>query len=66
MCLQMASNPDYATLLPQIAAETDSDAKQLLINQCYQFNVPLSQTEKNLFNYIDSDYIPINYVGVVP
>ena len=60
------SNPDYATLLPQIAAENDSDAKQLLIDQCYQFNVLLTQTEKNLFNYIDSDYIPINYVGVVP
>tara|TARA_B100000579_G_scaffold347289_1_gene300325 strand:- start:14350 stop:14535 length:186 start_codon:yes stop_codon:yes gene_type:complete len=60
------AKPDYATLLPQIAAETDSDAKQLLINQTYIFTEELTQAEKNLFGYVDSDYLPINYVGVVP
>ena len=55
-----ASNPDYATLLPQIASETDATEKQLLIDQTYQFNSPLSQAEENLFAYINSGYIQDN------
>ena len=54
------ANPDYATLLPQIASETDATKKQLLINQTYQFNSPLSKTEENLFAYINSVYIENN------
>ena len=59
MFLQMA-NPDYATLLPQIAAEADSDAKQLLINQCFQFNEPLTLEEQSLFSYTTPDGIENN------
>ena len=54
------SNPDYATLLPQIVSETDATEKQLLINQTYQFNSPLSQAEEDLFAYINSGYIQDN------
>lgn len=54
------ANPDYATLLPQIAAETDAAKKQLLINQTYQFNSPLSQAEEDLFAYINSGYTQDN------
>ena len=54
------SNPDYATLLPQIAAETDAVKKQILIDQCYQFNVPLTEAEEDLFAYINSGYIQDN------
>ena len=45
------ANPDYATLLAQIAAESDSTAKQALINQCYVFETTPSESEQNLFNY---------------
>lgn len=55
-----ANNPDYSTLLPQIASETDASQKQLLINQTYQFNSPLSQAEEDLFAYINSGYIQDN------
>ena len=47
-------------LLSQIAAESDSDAKQLLIDQCYIFNLELTTAEKDLFNYIADDYIADN------
>lgn len=59
MYLQMA-NPDYATLLGQIAQEEDSDAKQLLIAQCYVFEELLTEEEKDLFNYFQSGYIEDN------
>lgn len=54
------SNPDYATLLPQIASETNITEKQRLIDQTYQFNSPLSQGEEDLFAYINSGYIQDN------
>lgn len=54
------TNPNYAVLLPQIAAETDPTLKQSLIDQCYQFRVPLTQEEENLFAYINSGYIQDN------
>jgi hypothetical protein len=54
------ANPDYATLLPQIAAETDAVKKQALIDECYQFNEPLTQAEEDLFGYINSGYIQDN------
>lgn len=54
------TNPDYATLLPQIAAETDAVKKQALIDECYQFKVPLTQEEEDLFGYINSGYIQDN------
>ena len=54
------ANPDYATLLPLIAAETDPVLKQQLIDQCYQFLVPLTDAERELFEYSNFDYIENN------
>ncbi len=54
------ANPDYATLLPQIAAETDPTAKQALIDQCYVFTDPLTVEERELFEYSAFDYIADN------
>ena len=56
----MAVNPDYAALLAQIAAETDPVLKQALINQAYQFNTELSNTEIQLFEFVDFDYVEPN------
>ena len=54
------ANPDYATLLAQIAAESDSTAKQALINQCYVFVTTPSTSEQNLFNYVSTNYVEPN------
>ena len=54
------ANPEYATLLSQIAAETDAVKKQALLNQCYQFNEPLTEAEEDLFAYINRGYIQDN------
>ena len=54
------ANPDYATLLAQIAAETDSTARQTLINQCYVFETTPTTSEQTLFNYVESDYVEDN------
>jgi hypothetical protein len=54
------ANPDYATLLPQIARETDAVKKQALIDECYQFNEPLTLEEKSLFSYFTPDGIEDN------
>ena len=54
------ANPDYATLLAQIAAENDPIAKQALIDQCYVFETTLTATEQNLFNYMDVEYVEDN------
>jgi len=51
------ANPDYATLLPLIAAETDPVIKQQLIDQCYQFLFPLTDAERELFEYCNFDYV---------
>ena len=53
-------NPDYATLLAQIAAETDATKKASLENQAYRFVQPLTQEEQDLFGYINSGYIDEN------
>ena len=54
------ANPDYATLLAQIAAESNATAKQTLIDQCYVFETTPTATEQNLFNYMDVDYVEDN------
>ena len=54
------ANPDYASLLAQIAAESDSTAKQALIDQCYVFETTPSESEQNLFNYVATSYVEIN------
>ena len=46
------AKPDYASLLAQIAAETDATAKAALEAQCYQFPEPLTAAEEDLFNYV--------------
>lgn len=51
------ANPDYATLLPLIAAETDPVARQALIDQAYQFNEPLTPEEEDLFSYVPDGYV---------
>jgi len=56
----MTTNPDYATLLGQIAAETDPLIKQQLIEQCSVINEILTEEEIELFNYIESNYIEDN------
>ena len=54
------TNPNYATLLPQIAAESDPTAKQNLINQCYVFTATPTDEEKELFEYMKQDYVQNN------
>lgn len=54
------SKPNYASLLAQIAAETDPTAKAALEAQCYQFPEPLTAEEENLFNYVSTDYLEAN------
>jgi hypothetical protein len=64
------SKPDYASLLAQIAVETDPTAKAALEAQCYQFPEPLTPAEEDLFAFVNSDYIQDNpgtttsYIGV--
>lgn len=53
-------NPNYATLLAQIAAESDSTAKQALIDQCYVFTEALTENEKELFEYSAFGYVADN------
>lgn len=62
------ANPDYATLLPLIAAETDPVARQALIEQAYQFNEPLTDEEAKVWAYLENleDYVSdseSNYAG---
>lgn len=54
------AKPDYKTLLSQIASETDSDQKQILINKCYVFLEPLTQEEEDLFAYSVRGYFADN------
>jgi len=54
------TNPNYATLLPQIAAESNPTTKQNLINQCYVFTTALTDEEKQLFEYVQQDYVQNN------
>ena len=54
------AKPNYASLLAQIAAETDPTTKQSLIAQCYQFPEELTTEEKDLFSYVSSGYIEDN------
>ena len=74
------SKPDYATLLAQIAAETDPTAKQALIDQCYVFPASvvdnpntdaneavdnsLTDAEEELFEYVEDDYMPNEINGI--
>jgi len=53
------ANPDYATLLSSIASATGA-AKTALEAQCYVFDEALSDTEKNLFNYVFDEYLTFN------
>ena len=46
----LMANPDYATLLAQIASES------ALIAQCYVFLEPLTETEEQLFDYLAKGY----------
>ena len=67
------AKPDYETLLSQIAAAS-GDTKTALELQCYVFEEELTDTEKNLFNYVADEYFLFNpgtesetfksYVGV--
>ena len=67
------ANPDYATLLSQIAAASGA-AKTALELQCFVLEEALTDTEKNLFNYVSDEYFLFNpgtdsgtfksYVGV--
>ena len=68
------AKPDYATLLPLIAAETDPTAKAALEAQCFVFSEPLTAAEEVLFGYVNNNYLLFNpgteansfksYVGV--
>ena len=53
------ANPDYATLLSQIAAASGA-TKTALEAQCYVFDEALTDTEKNLFNYVFDEYLTPN------
>jgi len=58
------ANPNYASLLAQIAAGTDPVIKASLIAQTYVFNTALTESEQELFEYTTFDYIEDN-PGVV-
>ena len=58
------ANPNYASLLAQIAVETDPGIKASLIAQTYVFNTALTEAEIELFEYTTSNYIEDN-PGVV-
>jgi thioredoxin-like negative regulator of GroEL len=66
----LMANPDYATLLAQIAAESDATAKAALIAQCYIFTETLTTAEEELFDYVAKDYIDdtpgttTSYIGI--
>ena len=45
------ANPNYASLLAQIAVETDPGIKASLIAQTYVFNTALTEAEIELFEY---------------
>ena len=53
------ANPDYATLLSQIAAASGA-TKTALEAQCYVIDEALTDTEKNLFNYVFDEYLTFN------
>ena len=53
------AKPDYETLLSQIAAAS-GDTKTALELQCYVFEEELTDTEKNLFNYVSDEYFLFN------
>jgi hypothetical protein len=54
------AKPNYASLLAQIAAETDPAIKANLVAQCYVFPEALTEEEKQLFEYCNTDYIESN------
>jgi hypothetical protein len=54
------ANPDYASLLTQIAAETDPVIKAQLEAQCYVFADSLTDAERELFEFAAFDYIEDN------
>ncbi len=54
------SKPDYASLLAQIAATSNTVLKAELIAQCYVFTEELTEAEIELFNYTNSGYIEYN------
>ena len=54
------AKPDYATLLGQIAVETDPKKKATLEAQCFVFNEPLTEAEEELFGYVNNNYIRFN------
>lgn len=58
-------NPDYATLLAQIAAESNTVIIAQLVAQCYQFIETPTDAEIELFEYSKYDYVEANpdYVG---
>lgn len=68
------AKPDYATLLGQIASETNPTAKAALEAQCYVFTEALTAAEEELFGYVNNNYLLFNpgtednsfksYVGV--
>lgn len=59
----LMAKPNYATLLNQIANESDPVVKQELISQCYVFVEELTTEEKDLFNYVQAGYIEKNPDG---
>lgn len=54
------ANPDYATLLAQIAQTPAGPARDALIAQTYQFTEVLTPEEEELFAYCEDDYIEYN------
>lgn len=54
------ANPDYKTLLQQIGKETDLVKKQELIEKTYIFEEQLTEEEKELFDFVEKDYIKNN------
>lgn len=54
------TKPDYALLLAQIAATSNTALRVELIAQCYVFTEELTEAEIELFNYVQSNYIEAN------
>jgi len=54
------AKPDYATLLGQIAQEANTEIRDALIEECYVFDEPLTDEEKQLFSYVFDGYVEDN------
>ena len=57
MYLQMANKPNYAEKLAAAAQEQDPDKKASLLREAYFFPEEVTPEERELFDYMQEDYV---------